>query len=157
MRRFFVLIGVCVGALASVQGAQAAVITNISTPLSLTVFIPCANGGAGEFVDLRGPLHTVISMTINGNHFSSKEHFQPQRVSGTGETTGAKYQATGVTQTQISASFHNGQYQQTFINRFDMVGQGPGNNSSVHETAHLTLNANGRATASFDKFTVTCR
>jgi hypothetical protein len=35
--------------------------------------------------------------------------------------------------------------------------QGPGNNYSVHETAHLTLNANGRVTVSFDRFGVTCR
>jgi hypothetical protein len=105
MRRILVLAGACVvGALVSVTGAQAAVITNTSTPLDLSVFVPCANGGAGEIVDLSGQLHTVISTTINGNNFSAKEHFQPQGVSGTGETTGAKYQGTGVTQTQQAAA-----------------------------------------------------
>ncbi|MGZ4303509.1 MAG: hypothetical protein ACXVHQ_17435 [Solirubrobacteraceae bacterium] len=145
------------GVLASVADAQAAVITNTSTPLSLSVFVPCANGGAGEIVDLSGRLHTMFSLTVNGNNFSSMEHFQPQGVSGTGEATGAKYQATGVTQTQSSGSFINGQAQQTFINRFDIIGQGPGNNFSVHETAHLTFNANGTATVFFDNFTTVCK
>jgi hypothetical protein len=158
MRRFLVLIGACVvGVLASVAGAQAAVITNTSTPLSLSVFVPCAAGGAGEIVDLSGQLHTMISMTVNGNNFSSMEHFQPQGVSGTGETTGAKYHATGVTQTQFGGSFVNGQAQETYINRFDIIGQGPGNNFSVHETAHLTFNANGTATVSFDNLTTDCK
>ena len=158
MRRITVLVVACsVGILASVPVAQAAVTTNTRTPFDTSVFIPCANGGAGEIVDLTGPLHTLISTTVNGNHFSAKEHFQPQGVSGTGETTGAKYQATGVTQTQTSGSFVNGQYQQTFINRFDIIGQGPGNNSTVHETAHITFNANGTATVSFDQFSAACR
>jgi hypothetical protein len=100
----------------------------------------------------------VISTTFNGNHFSAKEHFQPQGVSGTGETTGAKYNGTGVTQTQTSGRFAaNGQFEQTFINRFDIIGQGPGNNSIVHETAHITLTPTERVTFFFDKFSADCR
>jgi hypothetical protein len=57
---------------------------------------PCPS--AGEIVDLIGPLHTLISLTINGNNVSGKFHFEPQGISGLGETTGDKYQATGVTQ-----------------------------------------------------------
>ena len=95
MRRALVLAGVCVvGALASFTSAQAAVLINTSMPISLSLLVPCANGGAGEIVDLSGRLHTLISMSVNGNHFSSMQHFQPQGVSGTGETTGATYHAT---------------------------------------------------------------
>jgi hypothetical protein len=158
MRRILVLAGACVvGALASATVAQAAVIIKTSTPLDLSVFVPCANGGAGEIVDLSGRLHTVNSLTINGNNFSVKDHSQPQGVSGTGETTGAKYQGTGVTQDQFGGSFVNGQFHETNINRFDIIGQGPGNNLSIHETAHFTVNANGTLTVVFDKFSADCR
>lgn len=137
--------------------ANAAVQVNTTTDISLQVFVPCAADGAGEIVDLSGPLHTLITLTINGNNFSEVLHFQPQGISGTGETTGAKYQATGLTEETFTGSFQNGQFNQTFVNRFDIIGQGPGNNFTVHETAHITINANGTVTVFFDNFGVECK
>ena len=137
--------------------ANAAVQVNTTTDISLQVFVPCAAGGAGEIVDLSGPLHVLLSFTINGNNVSGVQHFQPQGISGTGETTGAKYQATGVTSTTFQMSLQNGQASETFINRFDIIGQGPGNNFRVHETAHITFNAGGTVTVNFDNFNVECK
>ncbi len=132
-----------VTALAIVIGpANAVVQVNDRTDINLTVFIPCAEGGAGEIVDLTGPLHTLISFTINGNNVSGFFHFQPQGITGTGETTGAKYQATGVTQER---------------NNFRIIGQGPGNNFLVHETLHFTINADGTVTVFHDNFSVDCK
>src|SRR5215467_14299325 len=99
--------------------AHAAVQTNDTTTIALSVFVPCAAGGAGEIVDLSGPLHTLLTFTINNNNANGVIHFQPQRISGTGETTGLKYQAAGVTSTSFTFSLQNGQVTQTFINRFD--------------------------------------
>jgi uncharacterized protein YdaL len=48
--------------------ANAAKQVNDVSDISLTVFVPCAAGGAGEVVDLSGPLHTLITFTINGNN-----------------------------------------------------------------------------------------
>ena len=87
-------------------------------------------------------------------HFSRNLDTEHVRAALTGAGGG---EVGGVTQTQSSGSFINGQAQQTFINRFDIVGQGPGNNFTTHETAHLTLNANGRVTVFFDNFSVDCR
>ena len=136
--------------------ANAAVTVNESNDILLSVFVPCAAGGAGEIVDLSGQLHTLITFTINGNNVSGKQHFQPQGLSGVGETTGLKYQGTGVTQASFTISLQNGQANSTFINRFDIIGQGPNNNFSVHETAHITFNANGDVTVNFDNFGVDC-
>jgi hypothetical protein len=137
--------------------ANAAVEVNDTTEINLAVFIPCAAGGAGEVVDLSGPLHTLISFTINGNNISGYFHFQPQGISGTGETTGAKYQATGVTQESFKASLQNGQFNFTFVNNFRIIGQGPGNNYLVHETLHLTINADSTVTVYHDNFSVDCK
>jgi hypothetical protein len=137
--------------------ANAAVQVNNTTDISLTVFIPCAAGGTGEIVDLSGPLHTLISFTINGNNVSGYFHFQPQGISGTGETTGAKYQATGVTLESFKNSLQNGQANLTFVNNFRIIGQGPRNNYLVHETLHITINADGTQTVSHDNFSVDCK
>ncbi len=137
--------------------ANAAVQVNDTTDISLTVFVPCAAGGAGEVVDVSGPLHVLMSFTINGNNVSGYFHFQPQGISGTGETTGAKYQATGVTLESFKNSLQNGQANFTFVNNFRIIGQGPGNNFLVHETLHLTINADGTLTVSHDNFSIDCR
>ncbi len=137
--------------------ADAAKQVNDVSDINLTVFVPCAAGGAGELVDLSGPLHTLITFTINGNNVSGKTHFQPQGISGTGETTGDKYQATGVTQESFTGSFQNGQFSDTFVNNFRIIGQGPGNNFLVHETLHITVNANGTLTVFHDNFSIDCK
>jgi hypothetical protein len=80
-----------------------------------------------------------------------KSHAQPQGISGFGQTTGAKYQATGVTQERFSINPF------TFVNNFRIVGQGPGNNFLVHEVFHVTVNANGTVTAFVDRVSVECR
>jgi hypothetical protein len=73
------------------RSANAAIQVNESIPITLSVFVPCAAGGAGEIVDLSGSLHVLITFTINGNHVSGRQQFQPQGLSGTGETTGLTY------------------------------------------------------------------
>src|SRR5262249_4633724 len=123
--------------------------------ISLVVTVPCAAGGAGEDVLLTGALHTLISLTVNnGGGVSGVMHFQPQGLSGIGMTTGSKYQGTGVTQTKFSANVGE---QMTFVNNFRIIGQGPGNNFLVHEVAHVTFNANGTVTASFDNLSIDCK
>jgi hypothetical protein len=156
MKKTTIIMCVVAALAVSVTPATAAITVNSSNPLSLSVFVPCAAGGAGEIVDLSGNLHTLITFTMNGNNVSGLMHFQPQGVSGTGETTGLRYSGTGVTSTSMTTSLQNGQANMTFINRFDIIGQGPGNNFTIHETAHITFNADGTVTVSFDNFVVEC-
>jgi len=137
--------------------AAAEVVTNDRTDIQLIVFVPCAASGVGENLDLSGPLHTLISLTINGNNASGYFHFQPQGISGTGETTGTRYNATGVTQQSFKSSLQNGQSNLTFVNNFRMIGQGPGNNYLVHETMHITINADGMVTVLHDNFSIDCK
>lgn len=83
--------------------AYTAVNTNMSFPITIAVFIPCAVGGVGETVTLTGNLHVLISTTVNANHISSDIHFQPQGISGVGSVSGDKYQATGITRFSFEA------------------------------------------------------
>jgi len=131
--------------------------TNAVIPIDLFVFVPCANGGAGEVIEVSGPLHVLFQVTIsNTGNVLLYAHFQPQDVSGTGFVTGDKYQATGTTQSTntLSTPFP---ITFTYVNNFYMIGQGPGNNVKVHETYHYTIDANGELTAFVDNFSVTCK
>ena len=156
----FVLLAVALVLIASLSVAQASakattVTDNVRIPTDIFVFVPCAAGGAGEFVQLSGTLHVLFVTTLDSRGgFHSKFHFQPQGVSGTGLTTGAKYQATGVTQGTFNGRVG---YEQTFVNNFRIIGQGPGNNFMIHENFHITVNANGEVTAFVDNFSVKCR
>jgi len=134
-----------------------AVTSNDKVETDIAVSIPCANAGAGETIQLSGSLHIVFHTTVNGNNFVSKSHYQPQGISGVSELTGEKYQATGGTQEVFSGSFVNGKFADTYTNNFRIVGQGTGNNYLVHETFHLTVNANGTVSTTFDKLSIDCK
>ena len=137
--------------------ARAAVVTNSSVPITLDVFVPCADGGVGETIEVSGFVHVQSSVTFDragGVHFS--EQVNPQGVGGTGLTTGDKYRAIGLTRDDFSTT-SSGVLQLTFINRFDMIGQGPGNNFSVHETEHVTVLPDGTVTVFFDNLSITCK
>ena len=135
--------------------ARAEVTANVRVPIDVSVFVPCADGGAGEVVTLSGDLHTVLRYTESasgGIHVAA--HFQPQGISGVGETTGARYRGTGVTQDEFNATVG---VEETFVNNFRIIGQGPGNNVLVHSVFHITFNANGSITALVDTLSVDCR
>jgi hypothetical protein len=133
-----------------------AITTNDFVPFALVSFVPCANGGAGELVLIEGTLHIQDHITINGNRVNLKTHFQPQGATGVGLVTGDVYQATGVTQEQDSLPLTNGAAEFTFINNFRLIGQGPDNNLQVHQTVHVTIDANGNVTTVVDNTTVDC-
>jgi hypothetical protein len=124
-------------------------------PLELEQFVPCAAGGLGETVALSGELHELFHVTISlGGNVVVKTFDNPQGVTGVGLTTGAQYQATGVTQEIFSLRVGA---TDTFVNEFHVIGQGPDNNFVVREVLHLTINANGELTAQIDNFSVECR
>ena len=156
MKRVLVLCAIA-AAVVGVTAAQAAVVTNDKETIPFSVFVPCANGGAGEWVSGTIVLHTLISETLNGNNFSVKFQFQPQGGDLVGETTGDKYRPTGVTHGNFKGSFQNGQYTDTFVNNFRIIGPGPENNYLVHDVVHFTINANGEVTVSHSINSVECK
>jgi hypothetical protein len=159
MRRILALLALAtVGVVASATTAQAQVVENdtILVP-GFNVFVPCANGGAGEVIVGDLQLHVLVTSTVNGNNVSGKERFQPQGDSLVGQITGETYRATGVTQDSFQGSLQNVQSTFTFVNNFRMIGAGPGNNFLVHETFHLTVNANGDTTVTLDNLSVDCK
>jgi hypothetical protein len=152
------VLGGVVGMPAGIHGQAVGSKQNFAFPVTIVAFVPCANDGAGEFIQVTGNLHLLTHTVVNQSGITEKLHFQPQGIAGTGVDSGDKYQATGVTQ-QITHTSSDPAATLTFsfVNNFRMIGQGPRNNLLVHQTVHLTTNARGVQTASVDNFTVTCR
>ena len=95
--------------------------------------------------------HTTFD---NAGGFHSKFHFSPEGVSGTGLTTGDKYQATGVIQGQFNGKVG---VEEIFVNNFRIIGQGNGNNFLLHQTIHTTVNPDGTVTADVNVVSVECQ
>ena len=137
--------------------ALAAVETNENVPLDMVVYVPCANGGSGEYVQLIGDLHVMSLVTFDKNgglHLVSL--YQPMGVTGYGDVTGDKYQATGVTRDNLNIQPAEYPYESTYVNNFRIIGAGPGNNFTVHENVHVTVSASGEVTTEVDNFRVEC-
>lgn len=128
-------------------------------PIGFLAFVPCANGGVGELVAVTdAQLHVIMRLVRDdrdGVHFSS--HFQPIRNwDGIGQVTGDVYQATGMTGDNFNGVF-GFPVVTSYVNNFRWIGPGPHNNLLVHQTMHVTINANGTVTADVDNTNIECR
>jgi len=121
------------------------------------LFVPCAAGGAGEFLELSGSLHILGHFTINDNHTLFKGHFQPQGITGVGTATGDTYHLTGVSQGLNSAQSDGATFELTVIDNANFVGPGTDNNVLVHTISHFTFNNNGELSSSRLNSTVECK
>jgi hypothetical protein len=154
IRKVAVLAASAAAALVTANLAQAAVASNVSVPLATSTFVPCANGGAGEVVNLAGSLHILASATVDsagGVH--GMLVFNPQDVSGVGTVSGVSYRGTGATLSTFTAKVGA---VSTLVNNFRIVGAGGADTLQVHENAVFVVNANGTLTASVDHVSVTC-
>ena len=123
--------------------------------VDITDFVPCAAGGAGEEVHLTGKVNQVFHSTVDsagGAHV--KVHMNDQGISGTGLTTGDKYQRTGATNSEINVKVGT---EHTTVFTLNLIGQGNGNNLLIRLMEHITVNANGIVTAEVENISVECK
>jgi len=145
LRSFAAFMGISMLLIAFVGVNQAAAqASSQKIPVVIPVNIPCADDGAGEVVMMEGTLHVVTFTNTNANGCTTvKMHVQPQKLTGVGTVTGDKYQGTGVTQSieiQHTDCEEGCIVEGTFVNNFRMIGQGKGNNFTVHTNYSYTYN-----------------
>ncbi len=141
-----------------VADAQATTNTNnVQTPFAVTLFVPCVNGGAGEFVAFTGEIHSLSHGTVNDNRLIFRQNNHPQGVSGVGLTTGDKFHLLGATQGTSTFQLDGAPSQGTFINTARFVGQGPDDNFLFLQHFHTTINSNGEITSFFETATAECK
>ena len=106
---------VIIGFMIPVNAEATTVTADNKIPISISVFVPCAVGGIGEVVDLSGELI--------GRQWRFPFEIVFQGVSGMGQTSGDKYQSTGVTQSDFNGNVRS---EYTFVNNFRIIDQGSG-------------------------------
>ena len=121
-------------------------------------YAPCANGGEGELVTVMGDIQFLYHFNqdpAGGYHGTSEVRYQG--ISGVGATSGDAYQITGGGGGSWNASISGLPYTDTYTERFQVIGQGPGSDFTVHYRVHITVNANGEVTATPSDWSVECR
>jgi hypothetical protein len=140
---------------AGTASAQAAQPTTILTvPLDISYFLPCANNGVGEIVNVSGTFMMVFHSSIDetgGTHIKLLE--VQQHVAGVGETTGDRYVSTFVNLFNFNDSGALTSTQQVV---FRITGPGPGNDALIRIVNHATVNPDGTITVAFDTITIEC-
>jgi len=140
---------------ASSYRAATSTTTVQSIPLAVPGFVPCANGGQGEMVQLSGSLHIVESATFNaagGIHLYA--HFNPQGVSGEGLVSGATYRGTGVSLSVLNLSRG---VEQVVVNNFLLIGtSGYTPSLRVQYNLIFVADANGNVFAVVDNVRLSC-
>lgn len=129
---------------------------NLTIPTQFHAQNPCAGGRFGEIVVFTGEQHLVFDQTtVSNGHLNMKLHWNAENVTGIGQYTGLAYRATGVTQDHVvDASLP---YSETMINNYHIIGQGQATNLDLHETVHVTVDANGRVTAWVTDYEFSCK
>jgi hypothetical protein len=134
--------------------AQAAPTTILRVPLDISYFLPCANNGAGEIVNVSGTFMMVFHTSSDpnlGTHTTLVE--VQQHVAGFGETTGDRYVSTFVNFFNFNDTGALTSTQQVV---FRITGPGPGNDALIRIVNHSTVNPDGTITVAFDTITIEC-
>lgn len=144
------------GSLFVAHSASAGVLVNAAQPFEQVSFVPCAAGGAGEWVLMTGFLHVLVTGTRDASGgLHTTTHFQPMGMAGTGLTSDDVYRATGITRDQANGL--DIPFEATFVNNFRIVGPGKDNNFLVHDVAHVTVNAVGEVSVVLDRLSIECK
>ena len=129
----------------------AATIVNEDIPFSVNITNPCNN----ESVALSGTEHLVILETFDNNggvHFDFHANFN---ITGTGDlgnnyVSNQELHESGNTKVGAAAAA-------TFPIAFELISKGSAPNFLMLMLMHMTFNANGSVTASFDHFMTECQ
>lgn len=155
IRKLIALIALTSVAMLPSQGmALAAVEENFTFPIAGIVF---ENICGETLTHTAGHLHVLISHTENDNRVSGMMHFQPQGAKLVDES-GRTYSGTGVGMVRFNEPRdETGAVNFTAVDSFKLIGHGDAPNFLVQIVSHVTINANGDATAEFEFVSQQCK
>jgi hypothetical protein len=125
--------------------------TSQTTPIDTVIPNTCG----GEEVHISGAVHELFHITDDasgGFHLAAELNFVGIR--GEGLTSGVTYRWTGGA--KISLTLSDAAEQETSLENFHLIGQGPANDQLVKLIVHFTF-ANGNLTADKIDFREVCK
>ena len=112
-----------------------------AVPFETTLFVPCANGGAGENVVLSGFTNFVYRISWTDRGFTSGYHENVHEVKGVGAITGEKFTASGGTNGTVMGSWVNDQWVGILNRQMRVIGQNT--SFTVKYKSHITVISDG--------------
>lgn len=131
-------------------------------PFNFEEEIPCAAGGAGETVHFTGYKHWFVHTTVDNNGGHHHKVHLSHKLSGVGEKTGDQYQMVGAGN-DYNFNFPPNEHDTappsiaSVVVTRRIIGKGQAVDMLFHETAHLTVNANGEEVVDFRDLRITCK
>ena len=135
---------VLVGALSCVGATigQAEVVSHTTFPSDFTFFDSCT----GESVHIVGEVSFLSTSTVTDNTISGSLH-TVFKATGTGLTSGLRYQESVVFNRIFQSSLQNGEATLTQVGAIHVMAPGGGNNLFSPIFFHTTMDAHGNVTS----------
>ena len=126
----------------------------VAVPFEETLFVPCANGGAGENVTLTGTTNFVYQMTWTDHGFKLVYHANSRGITGVGLTSGETFVGSEGTQGSVVGSWVNNQWIGITIERMRIIGRNT--TYTVKNKYQLIVTPDGKVTVNSMEKTIEC-
>jgi hypothetical protein len=125
-----------------------------AVPFETTVFVPCANGGAGEDVRLTGFTNFIYGLNWTDRGFTLVYHDNVHQVTGVGLSSGESFVASGGTNETVIGVWYSTQWVGNTTTQMKIVGQN--NKFTIIYKHHITVSQDGSVTVNNIEQTADC-
>ena len=125
-----------------------------AVPFETIMFVPCANGGAGENVLLTGFTNFIYGMTWTDHGFTALYHDNVLQVKGVGLSSGESFVASGGANGTVLGVWFSTQWVGTTIRQMRIIGQNT--RFTVTYKYHMTATPGGDVTVKSTEQTADC-
>ena len=129
--------------------------SSVAVPYDWTVFVPCSNGGTGEFVHVTGSTNFVYTISWTDHGFTYGYHANTYKVVAVGLASGNTYVGSGFTEGQVAGSWSNDQWISTYVDQLKLVGSD--GTFTLRNTYHITVNPDGTIVTSLTDRDASCQ
>ena len=125
-----------------------------AVPFETTVFVPCANAGVGEDVQLTGFTNFIYGLVYTDRGFSMLYHDNVHQVTGVGLSSGESFVASGGTNGTVVGVWYSTQWVGNTTTQMKIIGQKT--TFTVIYKHHITVSQDGSVTVNNIEQTADC-
>lgn len=127
----------------------------VAVPYDRTLFVPCANGGAGEYVHITGSTNFQYTISWTDHGFTFGYHGNTYKIEGVGLTSGEKFVGSANTEGQVFGSWVNSQWLSTFVDQLRLISSST--SFIVKNNYHVTVTPDGEVEVKFRDQEAECK
>lgn len=128
--------------------------SSVAIPYDWDIFVPCANGGVGEYVHVTGSTNLVYTISWTDHGFTYGYHANTYKIQGVGITSGEIFRGSKQTEGQVLGAWVNDQWLSTFVDQIRLIGTNT--SFTVKNTYHVTVSPDGTQEIKLNDHEVTC-